>query len=217
MSSTTGTRTRKTTAKRTAAKRTTTPAKKAAAAKPVVPVRDTVVDMRKPLPVRRPRATGPYSAQELTEARACLASAMARLPIPVLAWHTLPNERASARLADGTLIVHTAHRDPVFTAHVTCPHGAVHAHQVTDPGSLHAARTATKACTERHGSDDQTDALTRGVGPVPKPPAVHPLGEGLHRARAARADTEGLSLTDIAAGLHARANADHPQEHPTHD
>lgn len=121
----------------------------------------TLIDLRKPLPTRN--VVGPHSALELTCSRAALASAMARLPIPVINWHALPNGRAGAYMRDDTLVVHTAHdgRAAHFTALVPCPHGIRHEHPVTDERTLTAARHATAACTGPHSSNDQTQPLNR--------------------------------------------------------
>ncbi|MEW2266912.1 hypothetical protein [Streptomyces sp. NPDC047868] len=171
------------------------------------PDRNTLVDLRHRLPVRRQSATGPYTPQQLTEARACQASAMAALPIPHLLWLAQPDGRAAARLTDGTFIVHTAYRGPQFTAHIRCPHGAIHQHSVTSGRELAEARAVTKGCERQHATDKQNDAITRGVQrptPAPKPAVVVQLREGVRRAKALHDDTEPLSLNDIAAGLEAR-------------
>lgn len=177
----------------------------------------TLVDLRHPLTTRP--ITGPHTHLELTLSRACLASAAIRLPIPVINWHALPGGRAGAYLRDDTLIVHTAHRAPQFLALVPCRRGLRHQHPVTDLRSLAAARNATAACDDAHSNDDQDQAVVEGVRPAPalKPPAVHPLGEGLHRAAASAEDTQELGLADIAATLpiHTITADDHqPKEHP---
>lgn len=175
--------------------------------KPTAPARDTQVDLRHPLPTRR--IVGPHTTLELTCARAALASAAARLPIPVTRWQPQPDGHAGAHLTDGTLLIHTADdgRAPAFTAYVPCPHGAHHEHPVTDHATLTAARARTTQCTTPH---------TTGKTPAPAaaPSKVLPLSEGLHRARSATAETTELSLTDIADGLEACAAQDQPKEHP---
>ncbi|MEU9703064.1 hypothetical protein [Streptomyces sp. NPDC047981] len=120
----------------------TTPAPKTAP-------RLTLVDLRHPLPVRR--IVGPPNAAQLAEARAALASAMARLPIPVLAWHAT-GTTAYARLADQTLLVHEGGHHTQFTAWTPCPNGAHHAATVTDTATLHAARLAASDCTTAHST-----------------------------------------------------------------
>ncbi|MEU1133543.1 hypothetical protein ABZ383_27425 [Streptomyces sp. NPDC005900] len=151
----------------------------------ILPERPTaLVDLRHPLPTRP--INGPHSSLELTCARATLASAAARLPIPHLAWQPLPDGHAAAHLVDGTLLIHTATdgRAPHWTAHVPCPHGAHHQHPVTSPSTLHQARTATATCTGPHTTaEDQDQAVIEGTRPTR--PAVRALGEGLHRARTA--------------------------------
>jgi hypothetical protein len=108
---TTPTPAKKTTAKRTPAKprtprtrKTTTPVLSLVKEQPTVQPQPTVtlVDLRKPLKRRRRNFTGPHTPAQLTEARACLASAMAGLPIPHILWLTQINGHAAARLADGT-------------------------------------------------------------------------------------------------------------------
>ncbi|MGW1870967.1 hypothetical protein ACWCPS_36180 [Streptomyces mauvecolor] len=171
----------------------------------------TLVDLRHPLPVRRPRFTGPATPAELTEARAALASAAASLPIPHLAWHAPGRGRAFAVLADGTVITHFANRAPVFTVQLPlCPCGAIHETTITTAAQLEAARTA--ACTSQHDDTAAHEALPVGIQAAPSPaiktPAVRSLGEGLRRAAAAVADTQSLVLADIAATL------EQAEEHP---
>ncbi|WP_309031330.1 hypothetical protein [Streptomyces alfalfae] len=200
--------------------RTKSATKKATAAKSrPADNRRTVVDLRKPLPTRRPHAHGPYTAAQLTEARAVLASATAQLPVPHLLWLTQIDGRAAARLADGTLLIHRGpgHR-PHFTALVRCPHGALHHHTITTAQQLREARADTALCTRQHGTDSQHQALTGRIQPPadPAPSRVSRLGDALTTARLAAADTQPLSHDDIRAGLAARTAADQEtaKEHP---
>ncbi|MET9436957.1 hypothetical protein [Streptomyces sp. NPDC006551] len=163
----------KTRARRRTPKSATTPAP-----------RLTLVDLRRPLPVRR--IVGPPNTAQLAEARAALASAMARLPIPVLAWHATGN-RAYARLTDGTLLTHDGDHTPLFTAWTPCPNGAHHATTVTNPSTLHTARMAALDCTDTHGT------------PIPDPPAT-PIVRTL-------ADTQPLNVTR----LRNEQTKEHPQ------
>lgn len=215
----------KQTAAKTPAKKTTT--RKAAAKKPtltVVPDQPaTVIDLRKPLKARRGTATGPYTAAQLTEARACLASATAQLPVPHLLWLTQPNGQAAARLTDDTLLIHTHHRAPEFTAILRCPTGGLHTELVTNHQDLKAARTITGTCTRRHddtepeaGGYDWHKAITLGVKKV-VPARLSPLNAGLQAVKKATADTQPLPLDDIAEGLTERATSidtEEPKEHP---
>lgn len=117
----------------------------------------TPTNPHKPLPVRRRDFTGPYTPHQLTEARAALASATAQLPIPTLLWLTQINGRAAARLGDGTLLTHNGpHHQPNFTAHIPCPHGALHEHTVHTAHDLATARTLTRTCTTPHGPQQPT-------------------------------------------------------------
>ncbi|MDX3179537.1 hypothetical protein PV382_46035, partial [Streptomyces scabiei] len=93
----TTTSTRKTPAKKTTGRKTA--ARKTPTAKPAAKAQRTVVDLRHPLPVRRRVFVGPMGAHEQAAIRAALASAAARLPIPVRAWNGPP-----ALLADGTVL-----------------------------------------------------------------------------------------------------------------
>jgi hypothetical protein len=181
---------------KTSRKRTPKRAPAAKASRPSL----TVIDVHEPLPVRRPRFTGPPTPAELAEARAALASAMLQLPIPVLAWHG-----HTALLQDGTRLTHTDTRAPAyttpaappqFTALTPCPHGAIHQATITSAAQLHTARTTAANCTRKHANDAQHRAIVR------------PLGEGIHRAKAATDDTQNLSLDDIADTL------DQAKEHP---
>ncbi|MFF8610837.1 hypothetical protein ACF06X_33565 [Streptomyces sp. NPDC015346] len=151
--------------------------------------RPTLVDLRHPLPIRR--IVGPPNAAQLAEARAALASATARLPIPVLAWHAT-GPTAYARLADDTLLVHTGGHTTTFTAWTPCPNGAHHQATVTDTATLHLARLAASDCSHTHGT------------PVPAPPttpAVRTLADVL-----AAADTQPPNVTAL--------RDEHAKEHP---
>lgn len=173
----------------------------------------TVIDLRKPLPT----LAGPYSATELAAARAALASAMARLPIPVHAWRG-----PTTRHTDGTVIRHTDPRPPAFTtpahppvfvAHIPCARGAHHQYIVRSAHDLHQARQAARTCTQQHTTNDHHNALTRGVPeqPASRPVKVNHLADGLHRARAAAHNTQSLNLADIHAGLAARQTKEQNQ------
>jgi hypothetical protein len=199
------TSTRKTTAKKTAtkapAKKTATgPARKTTAKKALpktAPVNTaTVVDLRKPLPVRRRVFVGPMGAQEQAAIRAALASAKAALPVPVRTWHG-----PTARLNDGTVLTHTpAHattdQTPTFHAAIRCPHGAIHAYTIHTADELTRARQLTALC------DQRTD--TAPTVPAPNP-AVRALGDALTRAKTATADTQPIPV--LAAD-------ETPKEHP---
>lgn len=198
--------------------RKTSTAKKTKTVTPPAGDRATRVDLRYPLTARRKLFVGPMGAPEQAAIRAALASAAARLPVPVRAW-TGP----VARLADGTVLTHTpAHaatdQPPQFIAHVPCAHGAHHEYLIRSARDLAGARAVTRTCQGPHASADADTAITHGVTPAapPKPPAVLQLREGVRRAAAATTETQPLSLTDIADGLTVRASADDetPKEHP---
>ncbi len=218
------------TAKKAPAKKPATPPARKRTAKKTAPApasdRGTQVDLRKPLQVRRPSAIGPLSAEELAASRAILASAMLRLPIPILAWHG-----PTATLKDGTRLTHTDPRPPAFTtntepptftAHVPCPHGAHHQHHIRSAADLAEARALTRLCNTAHAQPTQHEGETydwdkaarHGVAPIPAPrtaPVFH-LQEGIHRTNAAAADTQPLTRDQINAGL-----ADRAREHPDQD
>jgi hypothetical protein len=203
---------RKTTpAKKTAAKppakKTASPARKPAAKKALpktAPVNNgTVVDFRRPLPVRRKVFVGPMGVTEQAAIRAALASAAARLPVPVSAW-TGPH----AQLADGTVLTHTpphatTDRTPTFHAAIRCPHGAVHAYTIHTAQDLHRARILTIQC------DQRTD---KAPGDPTPNPSVRALGDGLTRARTATAETQPLKQADLPAAR--PADDETPKEHP---
>jgi hypothetical protein len=219
---TTPTPAKKTTAKRTPAKprtprtrKTTTPVLSLVKEQPTVQPQPTVtlVDLRKPLKRRRRNFTGPHTPAQLTEARACLASAMAGLPIPHILWLTQINGHAAARLADGTHLIHTHHRNPEFTAILRCPTGGLHTHLVTNNRDLKAARTITGTCTRRHddtdpgaGGYDWHKATTLGIQKL-IPARLSPLNAGLKTAKKATAKTQPMNTAVIAEGLAARAAA----------
>lgn len=235
------TRTRKTTtpdtqpkpARKRAPRKTSTPRPRLSLAKPPVPndpqpttdddpQPTTIVDLRHPLKPRRRLFVGPMGPNEQAAIRAALAAAANRLPIPVSTWNG-----STAQLADGTLLIHNPGPDRTFTAHIACPHGAIHGYPITTHTDLQDARTLTHACERDHTPHiddtglDWDKAITRGIypAPAPKPPAVLQLREGVRRANAAAADTQPLSLKDIADGVTARAAADTetPKEHPDHE
>jgi hypothetical protein len=199
----------KKTAANTPAKKTTSQARKPAAKKALpktAPVNnDTVVDFRRPLPVRRKVFVGPMGVTEQAAIRAALASAAARLPVPVSAW-TGPR----AELADGTVLTHTpphatTNQQPTFIATIRCPHGAVHAHTIHTAQELHRARILTIQC------DQRTD---KAPGHPTPNPSVRALGDGLTRAKTATAETQPLNQAEITAGLEARADTETPKGHP---
>jgi len=171
----------------------------------------TLVDLRKPLKARRRNFVGTHTTAQLVEARACLASAMAQLPVPHLLWLTQIDGRAAARLADGTHLIHTHHRAPEFTAILRCPTGGLHTELVTNDRDLRAARTITATCTRRHddtdpgaGGYDWHKAATLGVQKL-IPARLSPLNVGLQAVKKATAKTQPLDLNVIADGLAARA------------
>jgi hypothetical protein len=190
----------KKTAAKAPAKKAASPARKPAAKKALskaAPV-NTVVDLRRPLPVRRRVFVGPMGAVEQAAIRAALASAAARLPVPVRAWNG-----PVAHLQDGTVLTHTpAHaptsQTPTFTAAIRCPHGAVHAHTIHTAQELHRARILTVQCNQRTDTAPKT--------PAPNP-AVRALGDGLTRAKSATAETQPIPAIQAA-------DAEKPKEHP---
>jgi hypothetical protein len=205
--------------KRTAPRKTTTPAAQALSLVKEQP-EPTTVDVRDRLPIRRRHFVGEYTRTQIVEARAALASATARLPIPHILWLAQIDGRAAARLADGTHLVHTHERAPEFTAILRCPTGGLHTEPVTCERDLRAARTITATCTRRHDeTDPEADgydwhkAVTLGVQKL-IPARLSPLNAGLQAAKKATADTQPLSKQDIADGLAARAAADAAKEHP---
>lgn len=192
-------KTQKTTANKAPAKKTAQPRKSTAAKKALpktTPV-NTVIDLRKPLPVRRRVFVGPMGATEQAAIRAALASAAARLPVPVRTWHG-----PTAHLKDGTVLTHTpAHattdQQPTFHAAIRCPHGAIHAYTIHTALELDRARQITALC------DQRTD--TAPTSPAPNP-AVRALGDALTRARTAAADTQPIPVIN--------ADQETPKEHP---
>ncbi|MFG2276735.1 hypothetical protein ACGFNY_44130 [Streptomyces chartreusis] len=180
----------------------------------------TVVDLRKPLQIRRRYFVGEHTSAQIVEARAVLASAMARLPIPSLLWLAQIDGRAAAVLADGTRLVHTHERAPEFTAILRCPTGGLHAELVTSDQDLRAARAVTATCNRRHddtdpaaGTYDWHKAATLGVQKL-IPARLSPLNAGLQTAKKATEDTQSMSLDEIGAHIADQLAADQPKEHP---
>ncbi|MFE9812356.1 hypothetical protein [Streptomyces sp. NPDC005548] len=182
------------------------------------PKRITLVDLRYKLPVRRRLFVGPMGATEQAAVRAALASAAARLPIPVRTWNG-----STAHLTDGTLVIHNPGPDRRFTAHIACRHGAIHGWPIHTERDLRTARALTHACERPHTApaDDSNlnydHAISLGVGPIPqpKPSVVLALREGVHRAKATQAETQPLSLAEIADGVANRTpDTDTAKEHP---
>jgi hypothetical protein len=200
----------------TAPRQKATPAPKAPA-RTLISLVKLAKTPRRPLPKRPRTFYGRHTAIQLAEARACLASATARLPIPHILWLTQANGQAAARLTDGTFIIHTAERAPDFLALIRCPLGTLHSHTIHTAADLAEARAVTHACMRQHETDDHHRAITYGVHPVaqPKPSAVLALREGVRRAEATKVDTQAMSLEEIADGAAARAaDTETAKEHP---
>lgn len=180
---------RKATTRKTSAK---PPAKKAL---PKTAPVNTIVDLRRPLPVRRRVFVGPMGVHEQAAIRAALAAASARLNIPVSAWNG-----PTAHIAYDTVLTHTpAHattdQQPTFHAAIRCPHGAIHPYTIHNPLDLHRARLLTAQCDQR----------TNQAPTEPHPnPTVRALGDALTRAKAAAADTQPIPTIDTET----------PKEHP---
>ncbi|MCX5000931.1 hypothetical protein [Streptomyces longwoodensis] len=206
------TRTRKTAAKKNTAKNTT-PTRKATAKQAPTHTRGVTLVKKPPLPVRRRLFTGPLGVTEQAAIRAALAAAAARLPIPVRSWNG-----STAQLTDGTLLIHNPGPDRIFTAHIACPHGAIHGYPITTPTQLQDARGQTSACLQHHAPHtlssnglpyDWHKALSHGVRPR------HRVDDGIALIRITTADTQTLSRDDITAGLQARAaDTEQPKGHP---
>ncbi|MFB8182555.1 hypothetical protein ACFC8N_42530 [Streptomyces sp. NPDC055966] len=184
-------------AKKTAARKPA--AKKALSVKPEQVNRQTAVDLRKPLPVRRRVFVGPMGATEQAAIRAALAAAKAQLPVPVRSW-----EGPIARLADGTVLTHspahaTTDQQPTFHAAIRCPHGAVHVRTIHTARELDHARALTAQCKQR------TDKAPELAAPNP---AVRALGDALTHATSATDDTQPIPV------LPARADDEEAKEHP---
>lgn len=209
--------------KRTAARKTTAPDGPALSLVKEKPApAATVVDLRDPFPVRRRHFVGEHTRAQIIEARAALASATARLPIPSILWLAQIDGRAAARLADGTHLIHTHERAPEFTAILRCPTGGLHTELVTNERDLRAARTITATCARRHddtdpgaGGYDWHKAATLGVQKL-IPARLSPLNVGLQAAKKATADTQPLSLDEIGAHIAQQlaADTDETKEHP---
>ncbi|MFD9721055.1 hypothetical protein [Streptomyces sp. NPDC059076] len=166
------------------------------------------VDLRHRLPTRP--IVGPPTELQLTEARAVLAAATARLPIPSLAWLAAPNGTAYAQLRDATLLHHTPTAHAPFTAHIPCPNGARHTHHIHDLTTLNQARAEVAACTTQHGTDDNAQALTRGVQPTPAPQATRRIAviTPIRTLRTLTEDTQSTDVTELRR---------QPTEEPTED
>lgn len=201
---TTAKKTAGTPAKATAAqprKRATTPAarrtRKTAQTKPQTDDGRiaTVTDLRKPLPAR-PLPADKYTLHQLREARAALVAAQLGFRVPVLAWTTGIEALAYARLADGTILAHTGGQAP-FTAYVPCRMGSHHAHPVTGPALLHAARVDADDCDTPHAD------FTDWSGPAARDLAA--AFGGRRTTDAPEAVTQVLPLADM------------PRQHPDVD
>lgn len=182
----------------------------------------TVVDLRHPLKTRRRLFAGPWGPTEQAAIRAALDSARLRLPVPVSTWNG-----STAQLADGTLLIHNPGPDRYFTAHIACPHGAIHGWPITTYRDLAVARGQAAECDTTHAEPSQDPdgieteldwhtAITRGVAPVaqPKPSAVFQLREGVRRAEAAKADTQPLQQERALADTLAHSSNATDETHP---
>lgn len=208
------------TAKKAAAKKTTTRPRKTAAAKKTQPRlslvtndRGTVVDLRYPLKARRRLFVGPMGPSEQAAIRAALDAARIALPVPVSSW-----DGSTANLADGLILTHNPGPDRHFTAHIACPHGAIHGWPISSHDDLRRARAITRACGSRHTAnmpgDDGTEldwdkASTHGIQRTSR------LGDGIKTIRKTVTDTQPLSEAEIAAHIAQQlADQDTAKEHP---
>ncbi|MFG2970863.1 hypothetical protein ACGFZS_47105 [Streptomyces sp. NPDC048288] len=206
-------------ARKTPAKKPTTrrPAKKIAAA---------------PLPQR----DKPFMTD--IQAFATVASRLAGITTPLIRdWNDHRNGTATRPLHDGSHL-HYVLATRTLTWHAICPMGATHTYTLDRPSTATAARLHTDRCTETHATFTHIPRLTPeewaelGIQtgptwarpdlaggdpitetiPVPIPVRPRALGDHLTRARSATAETQPMTLTDIAAGLTARA--EQAKEHP---
>jgi hypothetical protein len=218
------TRAAKTTAKKTTPAKKTTAARaprtrKTTTAKTTTPARLSLVKptddrgLRYPLKARRRLFVGPMGPTEQAAIRAALDSARIALPVPVSSW-----TGSTANLADGLILTHNPGPDRYFTAHIACPHGAIHGWPINSHADLRQARAITRACGSRHTAnmpgDDGTEldwdkATTHGIQ------RTNRLGDGIQTIRKTVTDTQPLSEAEIAAHIAQQlADNDTPKEHP---
>ena len=153
-------------------------------------------------------------------------------------WTDHRDGTVTRALRDGTLHYNTRTRTLRWQA--VCRMGAFHTYRLDDPGMAMDARMRAATCSQPHadlthirplGDDELTElgvhtgttlaeqpageeAITETI-PAPVPDRRRrALGDDLTRSRAAAADTQPLSRTEIEAGLAARADHDTPKEHP---
>jgi hypothetical protein len=210
--------------------RKTTPAKKAPARKPAA--KKTAAP-----------ATQPKRKQErgwMTDAQgfAVLAARIAGINTDrIQDWRDHGDGTVTRALDDGTLLYKVATRTLRWQA--TCCMGAVHTYRIDDASMAAAARTRAATCPLLHADFSTLKGLTdeelaelgvhTGITLVKQPPSEDPdtetftvllpvkvraLGDTLTRATTATDDTQPLPVTEIAAGLTARADTEEAKEHP---
>jgi hypothetical protein len=173
------------------------PARKPAATQPPLRLVDlskprTYISLVKPLPEPAPVLEDPaYFDLRANAASAAIYTGTLNIHAPYNTWTGMSTGQATALLPTGARLVYS--RNPGrLTAHQLCPHGAWHHPSITGPADLDRLAAEVADCT-RHN---------------PRAQAAARLGNSIHRAHAAAADT---AQTDVT---HLRATHNQPKEHP---
>lgn len=132
---------------------------------------------------------------------ATLAARLAGITTPrIQDWHD-HHDGTTTRHLDNGATLHYTQATRTLTRQAPCPMGAVHEYVLRTPADTEAAQADADGCTRPHWT------------PPPTNTGQH-LTARLQAAGKAAADTQPLTLTDITAGLEARADHDQPKGHP---
>lgn len=189
MARTTSTRTAKT----AATKKTT---KKAPRPRKQTPPRLSLVKPPRPRLDRRP-------TDWMTDLQgyATLAARLAGITTPhIQAWQDHRDGTTTRPLEDGSHL-HYTQTTRTLRWHTPCPMGAVHEYVLRTPADTEAAQVDAEGCTRPHWTPPPTNTGTH-------------LAARLQTAHKAAADTQPMSIREIAAGITAHADHDQPKGHP---
>ncbi|MBZ6211708.1 hypothetical protein KVH31_35005 [Streptomyces olivaceus] len=132
---------------------------------------------------------------------ATLAALLAGITTPTIRdWHDHHDGTTTRRLDNGATL-HYTQATRTLRQHTPCPMGATHEHVLRNPADTDAARADADNCARPHWTPPPADTGTH-------------LTARLQAAVKAAADTQPLSMQEIADGLTARADNDQPKEHP---
>ncbi|MFD8488690.1 hypothetical protein [Streptomyces sp. NPDC059712] len=188
-------RTPSTRTKNTATAKKTAP-KKAPRTRKTTPPPLTLVNPPRPRLTRRPT----HWMTDL-QGYATLAARLAGITTPhIQAWQDHQDGTTTRPLDDGSHL-HYTQATRTLRWHTPCPMGAVHEYVLRTPADTDTAQADVADCTRLHWT------------PPPNNTGTH-LTARLQAAVKAAADTQPMSIREIADGITARADNDQPKGHP---